>query len=67
MVKVTAQCLIVSGSASRALAREVSRLLKVEIANCRVDRFPDTEVDVELDQPVRGREVFVISILISAG
>lgn len=60
MVKVPAQCLIVSGSASRELAREVARLLKLEIANCRVERFPDTEVDVELDQAVRAREVFII-------
>ena len=52
--------LIVSGNANRDLARSVARLLNVDLAKCRVQRFPDTEIDVRLDEPVRDCRVFII-------
>jgi ribose-phosphate pyrophosphokinase len=52
--------MIVSGNVNRDLATAIAQLLGVEIAKCRVERFPDTEVNVQLDEPVRDRRVFIV-------
>jgi ribose-phosphate pyrophosphokinase len=52
--------LIVSGNANRDLAIAIARLLDVDLGKCRVERFPDSEIDVQLDEPVRDRRVFII-------
>ena len=39
---------------------KVAQSLEVEIGKCSLDRFPDTEVSVQLDEPVHEREVFLI-------
>jgi ribose-phosphate pyrophosphokinase len=52
--------MIVSGGVNRDLATAIARLLDVEIGKCRVERFPDTEVNVQLDEPVRERRVFIV-------
>jgi ribose-phosphate pyrophosphokinase len=51
---------IVSGSANRKLAMAIAQLLEVEIGACSIDRFPDTEVNVRWDEPVRDRRVFIV-------
>lgn len=51
---------ILSGTANRALADGISRQLKVRPGACAIGRFPDGEVSVRIDDPLRGREVFVI-------
>jgi ribose-phosphate pyrophosphokinase len=52
--------MVVSGNANRDLAIAIAQLLDVEIGKCRVERFPDTEVNVQLDEPVRDRQVFIV-------
>jgi ribose-phosphate pyrophosphokinase len=52
--------LIVSGNVNRELAIAIGQLLDVEIGRCRVERFPDTEINVQLDEPVRDRRVFIV-------
>jgi ribose-phosphate pyrophosphokinase len=52
--------LIVSGNANRDLAIAVARLLDVDLAKCRVERFADTEINVRIEEPVRGRRIFII-------
>jgi ribose-phosphate pyrophosphokinase len=52
--------LMVSGSANQELALAVARLLHVEPVRCRVERFPDTEINLELLEPVRDRRVFIV-------
>lgn len=51
---------IFSGSANPALAEKVARELKVSLAPCVIERFPDGEVAVRIEESVRGREVFII-------
>jgi ribose-phosphate pyrophosphokinase len=51
---------IVSGSANRGLAMLIAQSLDIEIGRCSVKRFPDTEVNIQLDDPVREREVFIV-------
>ena len=52
--------IIVSGNVNRDLAIAIAQLLNVEIGKCRVERFPDTEVNVQLDESVRDRDVFIV-------
>jgi ribose-phosphate pyrophosphokinase len=51
---------IFAGTANAELAAGVARSLGVRLGACEVERFPDGETSVRLDEPVRGREVFVV-------
>ena len=51
---------IFSGTANPALAEGVARELGAGLGACGVERFPDGEVSVRLNESVRGREVFVV-------
>lgn len=48
------------GSASADLTLAVARELGIPVAARRVERFPDGEINVVLDEPVRGRDVFIL-------
>ncbi|MFN0184706.1 MAG: ribose-phosphate pyrophosphokinase [Aquabacterium sp.] len=49
-----------TGNANPALAREIGRHLGVELGRAKVARFSDGEVDVEIQQNVRARDVFIV-------
>jgi ribose-phosphate pyrophosphokinase len=49
-----------SGTANPALATEVALLLDHRVSPSVVERFPDGEISVHLDEPVRGHPVFII-------
>jgi ribose-phosphate pyrophosphokinase len=49
-----------TGNANPALAQEIAQTLGVELGKAKVDRFSDGEVDVEIQQNVRARDVFVV-------
>ncbi|WP_119152928.1 ribose-phosphate pyrophosphokinase [Caldimonas tepidiphila] len=49
-----------TGNANPALAREIANHLGVSLGHASVGRFSDGEVTVEIQQNVRGREVFVV-------
>lgn len=51
---------IFAGTANSELAEAVARELGVRLGACAVERFPDGETSVRLEEPVRGREVFVV-------
>src|SRR5438105_15022207 len=51
---------IFAGTANPDLAQSIARELGVQLGACQVERFPDGEASVRLDEPVRGREVFVV-------
>jgi ribose-phosphate pyrophosphokinase len=55
-----ADSLVVSGNANRDLAIAIARLLDLDLAKCRVERFPDTELNVQVNEPVRERRIFII-------
>jgi ribose-phosphate pyrophosphokinase len=48
------------GSGMDALTAAVARELGLEVGKRRVDRFPDGETSVTLDDVVRGRDVFIL-------
>jgi ribose-phosphate pyrophosphokinase len=57
---MTDDFVIFAGTANTELATSVARELGVSLGACAVERFPDGETSVRLDEPVRGREVFLV-------
>ena len=49
-----------AGTANPRLAAAIAAELGVRLAACAVERFPDGETAVRLDEPVRGRDVFIV-------
>ena len=52
--------ILFSGTANPHLASSVARCLEVPLGACSIGKFPDGEVSISLDQPVRGCEVFLV-------
>ena len=51
---------IISGNSNPILANQISEELKVKIIDVTVTRFSDQEVFVEINENVRGKNIFVI-------
>lgn len=51
---------IFAGSATPELASAVAHELGLRLGACAVERFPDGETWIGLDEPVRGRDVFIV-------
>ena len=49
-----------TGNANPALAQEIASRLSIELGRASVGRFSDGEVDVEINQNVRARDMFVV-------
>jgi ribose-phosphate pyrophosphokinase len=54
------QLKIFSGSAHPSLAREIAEHLSLPLGAARLHRFPDTEVSFQIDENIRGTDVFVV-------
>ncbi len=52
--------MLFTGSAHPALAREIANYLKVSLGQATVGKFADGEAQVEINENVRGRDVFLI-------
>ena len=52
--------LLFTGNANPVLAQEIATQLAVELGKAKVARFSDGEVDVEIHQNVRARDIFVL-------
>jgi ribose-phosphate pyrophosphokinase len=51
---------LISGNANRPLAEEIAHHLRVPLGDADVSRFSDGEVYVQINENVRGEDVFVI-------
>jgi len=49
-----------AGNANPALASDIARHLQMPLGRANVDRFSDGEVNVEINENVRGRDVFIV-------
>jgi ribose-phosphate pyrophosphokinase len=54
------QLKLFNGSAHPALAREIAEQLDIPLGSARLHRFPDTEVSFQIDENIRGTDVFVV-------
>jgi ribose-phosphate pyrophosphokinase len=55
-----APLLILSGTANRPLAEEISKHMGMPLGDVTIKRFADGEIFVRLNQNARGRDVFII-------
>jgi len=51
---------IFSGSAHPALAKEIAEHLDLPLGGARLHRFPDSEVSFQIDENIRGTDVFIV-------
>src|SRR6476620_4659953 len=51
---------LVAGNSNRPLAEAIAAYLKIPLAKCIVRRFADMEIFVEVQENVRGEDVFVL-------
>src|SRR5437773_8138601 len=58
---------VFSGSAHPELAREIAEILGVPVGQARLRRFPDTEVSFQIDENIRGTDVFVVQPTCATG
>ena len=51
---------VFSGSAHPELTRDITSVLGVQVGQARLKRFPDTEVAFQIDENIRGTDVFIV-------
>ena len=51
---------LIAGNAHPVLAEQIASELDLPLANAHVDRFPDGEIDIKINEDIRGRDVFVL-------
>src|SRR4029079_815794 len=59
-VMIHGQLKLFSGSAHPALAQEIAEHLGIPMGVARLHRFPDTEVSFQIDENIRGTDVFIV-------
>src|ERR1700739_3849294 len=52
--------MVFTGNANPALAQEVVKILGIPLGKAMVSRFSDGEIQVEIQENVRGKDVFVL-------
>jgi ribose-phosphate pyrophosphokinase len=52
--------IVFSGTANRKLSESIAQLLEIDLGAATIDRFPDGELNLHLDTPVRGRDIFLV-------
>jgi len=55
-----AELKLFTGSAHPQLTREIAEFLGVPLGQARLHRFPDTEVAFQIDENIRGTDVFIV-------
>jgi ribose-phosphate pyrophosphokinase len=51
---------VFSGSAHHQLSKEIADVLGISLGQARLRRFPDTEVSFQIDENIRGADVFIV-------
>jgi ribose-phosphate pyrophosphokinase len=49
-----------SGSAHPSLTKEIAEFLGIPVGQARLRRFPDSEVSFQIDENIRGADVFIV-------
>jgi ribose-phosphate pyrophosphokinase len=51
---------IFSGTSNRALAESICSFLGIKISRVKIENFPDGEIGVQIEESIRGDDVFII-------
>jgi hypothetical protein len=54
------EMVVFSGNANPELAQEIAVLLKTKLGDVTVGRFSDGEVNVQVNENVRGKDVYIV-------
>lgn len=55
--------LLLAGSSNPELANETARQLNLSLGRMKLERFPDGEISVQIQEEVNGRDVFVLQTI----
>ncbi|HHS93191.1 MAG TPA: ribose-phosphate diphosphokinase, partial [Campylobacterales bacterium] len=51
---------LISGTSNIELAKKISKNLDLPLAEARIKRFSDGEINIKIEESVRGKDVFII-------
>ncbi|MDR2779139.1 MAG: ribose-phosphate pyrophosphokinase [Puniceicoccales bacterium] len=51
---------IFSGTSNRALVESICNFLEIKVSQVKIEKFPDGEIGVQIEESVRGDDVFII-------
>ena len=51
---------LIAGNSNRALADAIAAYLEIPLGQCQVRRFADMEIFVEIQENVRGQDVYIV-------
>ena len=51
---------IFSGNSNKPLVKEICEYLEISVGRCDVGKFSDGEIQIEIEENVRGRDVFLV-------
>ena len=51
---------IFSGSAHPQLTKDIADFLGIPLGQARLRRFPDSEVSFQIDENIRGADIFIV-------
>jgi ribose-phosphate pyrophosphokinase len=51
---------LITGNANRPLAKKIAKYIGIELTACEVKRFSDGEVFVQINENIRGADVFIV-------
>ena len=60
MPEIEPDLVVFSGNSSKALVKEICEYLKTPVGRCEVGQFSDGEIQIEIAENVRGRDVFLV-------
>ncbi|NIM19647.1 MAG: ribose-phosphate diphosphokinase [Candidatus Latescibacteria bacterium] len=51
---------LIAGSSNKPLSEKIAKYLDVKLCSVTIDRFPDGEIEVKINENIRGVDVFII-------
>ncbi len=60
MPETESDLVIFPGNSSKALVKEICEYLEIPVGRCEVGKFSDGEIQIEIEENVRGRDVFLV-------
>src|SRR4051794_17206823 len=60
MAETESDLVIFSGNSNKPLVKDICAYLEIPVGRCEVDKFSDGEIQIEIAENVRGRDVFLL-------
>src|SRR5690348_387717 len=60
MPETESELVVFSGNSNKPLVKEICEYLEIPVGRCEVGKFSDGEIQIEIAENVRGRDVFLV-------